>query len=132
MNSRIDFLYLDEQDMIEAGVLDMKACINEMEKVFHLLSSGDYIMGGKNNNSHGMLINFPDSPTHKGMPKNGPDRRFMAMPAYLGGEYRVAGCKWRSEEHTSELQARGHLVCRLLSEKKKKRYNSNTPKEQTK
>src|SRR5437870_11322742 len=34
----------------------------------------------------------------------------------------------RSEEHTSELQSRGHLVCRLLLEKKKKeevtrRYN---------
>src|SRR5690625_7053695 len=28
---------------------------------------------------------------------------------------------WRSEEHTSELQSRGHLVCRLLLEKKKKR-----------
>ena len=28
------------------------------------------------------------------MPKNGPDRRFCAMPAYLGGDYRVAGCKW--------------------------------------
>src|SRR5439155_26598330 len=27
----------------------------------------------------------------------------------------------RSEEHTSELQSRGHLVCRLLPEKKKKR-----------
>src|SRR5439155_20234274 len=27
---------------------------------------------------------------------------------------------WRSEEHTSELQSRGHLVCRLLLEKKKK------------
>src|SRR5437870_8860723 len=26
--------------------------------------------------------------------------------------------KWRSEEHTSELQSRGHLVCRLLLEKK--------------
>src|SRR5690625_6687769 len=26
---------------------------------------------------------------------------------------------WRSEEHTYELQARGHLVCRLLLEKKK-------------
>src|SRR5690625_6478788 len=25
---------------------------------------------------------------------------------------------WRSEEHTSELQARGHLVCRLLLEQK--------------
>src|SRR5690625_2970659 len=27
---------------------------------------------------------------------------------------------WRSEEHTSELQSRGHLVCRLLLEKKKR------------
>src|ERR1041385_9439982 len=35
------------------------------------------------------------------------------------------GCVWhqqpgRSEEHTSELQSRLHLVCRLLLEKKKK------------
>src|SRR5690625_5707502 len=28
--------------------------------------------------------------------------------------------RMRSEEHTSELQSRGHLVCRLLLEKKKK------------
>src|SRR5690625_6498628 len=27
------------------------------------------------------------------------------------------GRPWRSEEHTSELQSRGHLVCRLLLEK---------------
>src|SRR2546422_5107420 len=31
----------------------------------------------------------------------------------------------RSEEHTSELQSRLHLVCRLLLEKKKKNYKSN-------
>src|SRR5207253_10832398 len=30
----------------------------------------------------------------------------------------------RSEEHTSELQSRGHLVCRLLLEKKKKKNNN--------
>src|SRR5690625_7045469 len=30
----------------------------------------------------------------------------------------------RSEEHTSELQSRGHLVCRLLLEKKKKKYKN--------
>src|SRR2546422_8191557 len=30
----------------------------------------------------------------------------------------------RSEEHTSELQSRLHLVCRLLLEKKKKIYNT--------
>src|SRR5690625_5783023 len=28
----------------------------------------------------------------------------------------MADPKWRSEEHTSELQSRGHLVCRLLLE----------------
>src|SRR5690625_3824634 len=28
----------------------------------------------------------------------------------------------RSEEHTSELQSRGHLVCRLLLEKKKNKF----------
>src|SRR5437660_5430984 len=32
----------------------------------------------------------------------------------------------RSEEHTSELQSRGHLVCRLLLEKKKKRKKHKT------
>src|SRR5207253_9088667 len=31
----------------------------------------------------------------------------------------------RSEEHTSELQSRGHLVCRLLLEKKKQTKRSN-------
>src|SRR5690625_6941857 len=31
----------------------------------------------------------------------------------------VLGALLRSEEHTSELQSRGHLVCRLLLEKKK-------------
>src|SRR5690625_5578217 len=30
----------------------------------------------------------------------------------------------RSEEHTSELQSRGHLVCRLLLEKKKNKGGS--------
>src|SRR3989449_3452357 len=33
------------------------------------------------------------------------------------------GLARRSEEHTSELQSRLHLVCRLLLEKKKKTYN---------
>src|SRR5690554_7393769 len=32
----------------------------------------------------------------------------------------------RSEEHTSELQSRPHLVCRLLLEKKKKKKSNRT------
>src|SRR5687768_18343797 len=37
-----------------------------------------------------------------------------------------AGDRDRSEEHTSELQSRLHLVCRLLLEKKKKKKKSTT------
>src|SRR3989442_9853504 len=35
------------------------------------------------------------------------------------GPLRADRCNRRSEEHTSELQSRPHLVCRLLLEKKK-------------
>src|SRR5690625_6290086 len=39
----------------------------------------------------------------------------------IGDQIREIGREYRSEEHTSELQSRGHLVCRLLLEKKKKK-----------
>src|SRR5215813_15643639 len=38
----------------------------------------------------------------------------------------------RSEEHTSELQSRPHLVCRLLLEKKKKKERNQISKKTTK
>src|SRR5207253_4941679 len=47
----------------------------------------------------------------------------VAHPGPIDGEARRDGlphAEGRSEEHTSELQLRGHLVCRLLLEKKKK------------
>src|SRR5437870_11008191 len=40
---------------------------------------------------------------------------------------RNAGGRARSEEHTSELQSRGHLVCRLLLEKKKQARMKENP-----
>src|SRR5439155_20241840 len=46
-------------------------------------------------------------------------RRLRDRSARRFGSHAVA--KTRSEEHTSELQSRGHLVCRLLLEKKKKK-----------
>src|SRR5690625_5906736 len=42
------------------------------------------------------------------------------VPAHaIGDREDRCGGQQRSEEHTSELQSRGHLVCRLLLEKKK-------------
>src|SRR3989442_10517771 len=45
------------------------------------------------------------------------------VPPLSGGAGSRRGL-WRSEEHTSELQSRPHLVCRLLLEKKKNYDNS--------
>src|SRR5205809_4227881 len=49
-------------------------------------------------------------------------RRAMGMNESFQSDFRHLRCTGsRSEEHTSELQSRLHLVCRLLLEKKKKK-----------
>src|SRR5207253_10647481 len=53
-------------------------------------------------------------------PSDGPP--FVQMQGFnFGARFPIQtiGAVARSEEHTSELQSRGHLVCRLLLEKKK-------------
>ena len=94
MDTRIKFLYLSEPDMIKAGVKNMDQCVEAMEDLLVTLNKGDYVMAGVNHNSHGAQVIFPDDPQFEGMPKNADDRRFMAMPAYLGGKYQIAGMKW--------------------------------------
>ncbi len=94
MSQQIDFLYLSEPDMIAAGVTDMAECVDTMTDMLALFARGDYRMAGTENNSHGAQIYFPQQSEFEGMPLDAPDRRFMAMPAYLGGDYQVAGCKW--------------------------------------
>src|SRR3712207_8343653 len=51
-----------------------------------------------------------DAPHHRVLRR--PRRQVLAVP--------------RSEEHTSELQSRQYLVCRLLLEKKKNKEHTNT------
>src|SRR5438445_7325978 len=48
------------------------------------------------------------------------------IESFMGAPYYWAGKEpgMRSEEHTSELQSRQYLVCRLLLEKKKKTNNT--------
>lgn len=94
MEETMLFRYLSEQDTKAAGVQDMAACIAAMEDAMRLLAAGDYVMGGPNRNSHGIKLNFHKHTAFSGMPLAGPDRRFMALIAYLGGEYRVCGTKW--------------------------------------
>src|SRR5690625_5558386 len=78
--------------------------------------------------------------SHLGRPQGAPEDRYSLKPVssrlgeLLGQEVAFATdtvgasaretISGRSEEHTSELQSRGHLVCRLLLEKKKPETNT--------
>lgn len=115
-NSKIDFLYLSEQDMIKAGVKNMAGCLASMEDMFKLLVAGDYRMGGDNGNEHGIRLSFPNASDVPGMPLAEPDKRMMAMPAYLGGKYKLYGCKtYGSNPHNKEYgQPRSILMMSLM------------------
>src|SRR3712207_7402400 len=58
-----------------------------------------------------------------------PSLRYSMLEALPVESAGILPCSWfhaqrqRSEEHTSELQSRQYLVCRLLLEKKKKKTN---------
>ena len=101
MKTEIDFLYLNEKDMIDAGVTDMPGCIRSMEDMFRLLYKGDYRMGGDDANEHGIRVSFPRESSIEGMPLHAPDYRFMAMPAYLGGRFHMFGIKSYGSHHTN-------------------------------
>lgn len=89
----VNFRYLNEKDMLDAGVNNMAGCLKAMEDMFVLLHKGDYRMGGENANEHGIRVSFPKESSIDGMPIHKPDYRFMAMPAYLGGRFHMFGVK---------------------------------------
>ncbi|MBP5288448.1 MAG: ornithine cyclodeaminase family protein [Clostridia bacterium] len=76
-------LYLNKKAMEEAGVLDMKAAIADLEKVYTLCARGDVINPGK------CVLRWGKTPEDEN--EMG---RINAMPGYVGGEYDMAGIKW--------------------------------------
>lgn len=94
MDERLDFLFLTEEEAIKAGAKDMARCIDVMDEMFNLMGQGDYLMGTPNHNAHGIKIYFPKETPFPNMPVKGPDRRFMALVAYLGGRFNCCGQKW--------------------------------------
>lgn len=88
------FLYLSEQDMVKAGVLDGKQCVDTIDDMFKVVGEGDYLMGGVSENEHGQRIYFPEEKRFPNMPVAGPDRRFLSMITYLGGRFNLCACKW--------------------------------------
>ena len=115
---KIDFLYLNEKDMIEAGVLDAAGCIETMRDTMALLGKKDFLLGGPNADEHGLQMNFPQKSDIEGFPlDDGPDRRFMAMPAYLGGRFHIAGQKfYGSNSHNAALGLPRSILMVTLSD----------------
>lgn len=115
---KIDFLYLNEEDMIKAGVLDAGACIETMRETLSLFGKKDFLLGGPKGDEHGLQMNFPQTSDIEDFPlDDGPDRRFMAMPAYLGGRFHIAGQKYYgSNSHNSALGLPRSILMVTLSD----------------
>ena len=93
--TEVSFLYLSEEDMVDAGVLNAARCVDVMEETIGLMEDGDFIMGGPYNDAHGLMLYFPKKSPIENFPiNNSRDRSFIAMPAYLGGRFHIAGEKW--------------------------------------
>lgn len=115
---KIDFLYLNEEDMIKSGVLDAKRCIETMRDTLSLFGKKDFLLGGPKADEHGLQMNFPKKSDIENFPlDDGPDRRFMAMPAYLGGRFHIAGQKYYgSNSHNSKLNLPRSILMVTLSD----------------
>lgn len=78
----VEFLYLSQEDVIAAGGLDMAETVEAIELSFRLHALGETILPPK----PVLRWGGPETEETTG--------RIMAMPAYLGGELRIAGIKW--------------------------------------
>jgi ornithine cyclodeaminase len=78
-----EFLYLSQEDVVAAGGTDMAAMIDVMARAFAVKAEGQVFMPPK------VMITWSEGPGTEER-----DGRIMAMPAYVGGEFDVAGLKW--------------------------------------
>lgn len=78
-----EILFLKQEDVIAAGVLDMKKTLELVEKTFYLDGVGEV------KNPPKTVINIPDDDSWQS--------RFISMPVYIGGDINRPGVKWAAE-----------------------------------
>lgn len=90
----VEIRVLSQADAIDCDVTDMDACVDAMVDVFDLYDQGRVLMGANGEHVHGMVTRFPGGLETAEDFEPGPDRRFSAMPAYVGGDVHAMGIKW--------------------------------------
>jgi len=90
----VEVRFLSQDGEVEAGAVDMPACVEAMVDVFSLYERGQVLMNDSGQDMHGHVTTFPGELEHTEGLGDGPDRRFSAMPAYVGGDIHKAGIKW--------------------------------------
>lgn len=80
---RVDVLFLSQQQVLSLGVTDMKAAIDDIEKVFALKDAGDALTPDK------AVMNWGSTPEEEFQLG-----RINALPGYAGGDFHMAGIKW--------------------------------------
>src|SRR5690554_5929044 len=95
---------------------DKKIPLAFLENIFHELKKAGFLISYRGRFGGYTLAEAPDQVKVASIIRvvNGP----LAMLPCVSLNF------YRSEEHTSELQSRPHLVCRLLLEKKKKKWDT--------
>lgn len=84
---KTEIIFLKQEDVIAAGILDMKNVLEMVEKAFYLEGKGE-------------IINPPK--TVFGVPnQDEPKSHFFSMPVYIGGDVKRAGIKWAAESKTN-------------------------------
>jgi ornithine cyclodeaminase len=81
-----NFLFLTQEDVINAGCLDMAAALNDVELAYKLFASGE--------------VNQPHKPVFRfDHPETGEKQYYLAvsMPVYVGGSINRIGHKWAAE-----------------------------------
>ncbi|RME84897.1 MAG: ornithine cyclodeaminase [Caldilineae bacterium] len=81
MTKRVEILWLSQEDVVAAGGLDIKAAVADVEEVFRLHGTGDYVLPAK------IVLHWEAAPP--GEQAN----HINIMPGYLGGRYQVVGLK---------------------------------------
>ena len=81
MSKKVEVLWLSQEDVIAAGGLDMAAAVDDLDEVFRLHGSGDYVLPEK------IVLDWEE-------PAPGElHHHINIMPGYLGGRFDVVGLK---------------------------------------